>query len=158
MQEQLSIVSLAIGAVLAAFGAVIQAALQHFFWKREHRSVVEREKERERERDEKENKRERERVAERFRELGGLVIEISRVGLSGPQIDQTELTTTTLIENYRFRRELLVAIAAVRDVCPNKERLSTFQGLIMQRTNFSEEAADRLRTELHAIADEIEKQ
>lgn len=108
--------------------------------------------------EEGERRREHARAVERFRELAALLVEISREPFSGSHIDQTQVTTTTLIESYRLRREFLAAAAAVRDAFPDQEsRLSTFQKSITERIPLTPESAGRLGVELEAIVADLGK-
>jgi hypothetical protein len=144
----------AIALFSVAVGAVLSAALQYFFWKRQHleelKSVEEREV-----------RRERARAVERFREVAGLLIEINRGTLLG-QIDQTELNAKILIENHRLRRELRNTVAAVRDAFPTQgpvqdERLAIFQRQMTDNfpLNFSQDSANAQRSELDAIVAQL---
>jgi hypothetical protein len=126
-----------------AFGAILSTALQQFVWKRQQKYAEDREM-----------KKERARVVERFREVGGLLIEINRGFSSKPQVNQIEVTTTALIEGYRLRRELLNAAAAVREAFPDRELLfvTAFQRKITEKfpLDLPPEAADSLRKELES--------
>ena len=134
-----AVISVVIGAVV---GAVLTAALQYFFWKRQHR--VEQSSS-----EEREVRRERVRAAERFREVARLLIEIS----CEPRNPQTDVTTATLLEKYRLKRELIVAATAVRESnILRGERLNIF--LRMTET-ISQESAPGLRSELDAIVAEL---
>jgi hypothetical protein len=138
-QVFIALVSVVIGAVLSAF-------LQYFFWKRQHRQETQ-------SLEEREIRRERTRAAERFRETGILLIEISRAGVYGPHVSANEMATTTQIEIYRLRRELLSAAAAVRDLNTLKgERLNIF---LRMTEKISQESASGLRSELDAIVAEL---
>jgi hypothetical protein len=146
-----AVVSVVIGAVVGAF---LTAALQYFFWKRQHREEL-------KSAEEREVRRERARAAERFREVAGLLIEINRGTLLG-QIDQTQLNATILTENHRLRRELRNTAAAVRDAFPDQgpvqdERLDLFQRQMTEKIplNLSQESANALRSELNAIVAQL---
>jgi hypothetical protein len=138
-----------IALVSVVVGAVLTAVLQYSIWKRQHR-------EEQKSSEEREIRRERRRAAERFREVAGLLIEINGGTVSGPMgpyIDHTQLTTTTLIENSRLRRELLNAAAAVRDLNILKgDRLNIF---VRKTEKISQESASSLRSELDAIVAEL---
>ncbi|HXZ82405.1 MAG TPA: hypothetical protein VED84_01485 [Acidimicrobiales bacterium] len=150
--------------VSVAFGAVLAAALNYFFWKRQHREEVksseERDARRERLLEERELRRERARAVERLREVGGLLIEINRAALSGPNINQTEVTTTTYIEIHRLRREVISAVAAVRDVFPADRgdtalRLNLFEGAITEKVPLAPDSLGNLRSQLDLILDKL---
>jgi len=109
--------------VSVVVGALLTAGLQHLVWNRQQQASEEREK-----------RRERARAVERFRDIGSLVIELSRATLSGSSIEKTQLATATMLENERLRRELVAAIAAVRDAYPFQQTLLTnLQEKIIQR-------------------------
>jgi hypothetical protein len=132
--------TLVVALVSVGFGAVLSAALQ--YTKRQHRQELQ-------SLEEREMRRERRRAVERFREVGVLLIEINRGLVSGPNVNQTEVTTMTLIEIHRLRRELLNATAAVRDAFPDQDkRLTPF---LRMTEKISPESANRLRDELDAI-------
>jgi hypothetical protein len=131
-----------IALVSVVIGAVLTAALQYSFWKRQHR-------EEQKSLEEREVRRERALAAERFREVARLLIEIN----CEPRNPQTDVTTATLLEKYRLRRELIVAATAVRDSNILKgERLNIF--LRMTET-LSPQSAPGLRSELDAIVAEL---
>lgn len=137
-----AVVSVVIGAVV---GAVLTAALQYSFWKRQHREEL-------KSLEERETRGERARAAERLREVASLLIETSRVPISGPDINRSDVSTTTLIESYRLRRELLNAASAVRDAFPNHQSTTLVPFLKMtERVPLEPESAGRLRAELDAI-------
>jgi hypothetical protein len=137
--------------VSVGFGALLTAALQYFFWKRQHQLELQ-------SLEEREIRRERRRAAERLREVGGLLIEINSGPIAGYNVNQKEVTTTTLIEIHRLRRELLNATAAVRDAFPDQDkRLIPFQNKITEKVplSLSSESAASLRNELDAIVAEL---
>ena len=90
-----------------AFGAILSTVLQQFVWNRQQRTLEEREM-----------KKEQARTAERFRDVGTLLIEINRGTVSGSHLDETKIVTAKLLENHRLRRELLATVAAVRAAFP----------------------------------------
>lgn len=138
-----AIVQVLIALVSVAFGAVLTAALQYFFWTRQHREEL-------RSSEERETRRARARALERFRDVAGLLIEINRAGLS---ISNPQLNTATIIEQYRLERELLSAAAVVREEHPDQAtRLAAF---LRKITQASAASADTLHAELNAILVEL---
>ena len=134
-----------------AFGAILSTVLQQFVWNRQQRTLEEREM-----------KKEQARTAERFRDVGTLLIEINRGTVSGSHLDETEIVTAKLLENHQLRRELLATVAAVRAAFPNlepvqDERLTRFQRMVTDKSplDLTEESAGALRSELDAIITEL---
>lgn len=105
---------------LAGFvaGAFTTAGVQYLFWKRQHRQEVQ-------SLEEREMRKERARAAERWREIGTLLIELSRSLVSGPLISGAEVNTTTWIEIHRLRRALVNATIAAREAFPDQRQLLT---------------------------------
>jgi len=142
------IVQVLIALVSVAFGAFLSASLQFFFWKRQHREELKSLRERE-------ARRERERAVERLKEVGGLFIETTRTPVEWYALNRTELTTTTLIETYRLRRDLLNAAAAVRDEFPNQTTNLTLFLQMTEKVPLPPGFADELRARLDGILDQL---
>lgn len=70
-----------------------------------------------------------------------------------PRNPQTDVTTATLLEKYRLRRELIVAAIALRESnILRGERLNIFLGMTQ---TISQDSAPGLRSELDAIVAEL---
>jgi hypothetical protein len=133
-----------------AFGAILSTVLQQFVWNRQQKTLEEREM-----------RKEQARTAERFRDVGTLLIEINRGTVSGSHLDETKITTTKLLENHRLRRELLATVAAVRAAFHlepvQDERLTLFQRKVTEKSplDLTEESARGLHSELDALVTDL---
>jgi hypothetical protein len=131
------------GLVGVVVGAVLTSALQYFFWKRQHRVEV-------RSLEERESRRERAQALERFREVGGLLVEMNRIP---SEVLRANADTAALIatDRYRLQGELRNAMAALREAFPASDAVLLVEDFHKNVTVPGRLQADQLLIQIDVI-------
>ena len=109
-------------------GAIASGTVNYGFWKLQHKETLRTSEERERH-------KQQVQMTDRLQEVADQLIELGGASLSGPHIDQTQLSTATYMELVRLRREFLVVSNLARNAFENEdltERLRVFQEMVSE--------------------------
>lgn len=135
-------------------GVVVGTVLQHIFWKLQYSEISHSMERRER-------RREQTIAAERIQSVSNQAIDLASSPFSGPQINQTEVTTQTLVELLRLQRELRAITASSGELFSDQrhQQLETFRSKLAQIVlrNPQEQVLDSLRTELTNLCGDLRK-